>query len=37
MKNVDIDKMDDLRDQMLEMKMDSDMMNEMMSRNYEID
>jgi len=37
MKSIDIDKMDDLHDEMLDMKMQSDMMNEMLARNYDMD
>jgi hypothetical protein len=37
MKDIDIDKMDELHDEMLEMKMDSDLMNQMLTRNYEMD
>ncbi len=34
---LDIDKMEDLQDQMMEMKMESNYMNEIMSRNYDMD
>lgn len=37
MKNVNLDKMDEMRDQMMEMKFQSDYMNEMMNRNYDMD
>ena len=37
MKKVDIDKMLDVQDEMLDMKMQTDMMNEMMNRNYDVD
>ena len=37
MKSVDIDKMMDIQDEMLDMKMQSDMMNEMLGRNYDCD
>ena len=37
MKNFNIDKMDDLKDQMLDMKFEADYMNEMMNRNYDMD
>lgn len=37
MKNVNLDKMDEMRDQMREMKFESDYMNEMMNRNYDMD
>jgi hypothetical protein len=37
MKDIDIDKMDDLRDEMLERKMNSDLMNQMFTRNYDTD
>lgn len=34
---MDIDKLDELQDQMLEMKMQSDLLNQMMARNYDMD
>ena len=37
MKKVDIDKMLDVQDEMLDIKMQTDMMNEMMNRNYDVD
>lgn len=37
MKNVNLDKMDEMREQMMEMKFESDYMNEMMNRNYDMD
>ena len=37
MEKLDIDKMEDLRDEMLDMKIESDYVNEMMNRNYDID
>lgn len=37
MKQMDIDKLDELQDQMLEMKMQSDLLNQMMARNYDMD
>ena len=37
MKSVDVDKMMDIQDEMLDMKMQSDMMNEMLGRNYDMD
>jgi hypothetical protein len=37
MKDIDIDKMDDLHDEMLDLKMQGDLMNEMMNRNYDMD
>ena len=37
MKKVDIDKMMDVQDEMLDMKIQTDMMNEMMNRNYDVD
>lgn len=37
MKNVNLDKMDEMREQMMEMKFQSDYMNEMMNRNYDMD
>jgi charged multivesicular body protein 5 len=37
MKTVNVDKMDELRDKMMEMKFESDYMNEMMNRNYDMD
>lgn len=37
MKGLDLDKLDDLRDQMDDMKYESDYMNEMLNRDYEID
>jgi hypothetical protein len=36
MKDIDLDKIDDLHDEMLDMKMDSDLMNQMMNRNYDM-
>lgn len=36
-KNVDLDKMEDMRDEMLDIKMQSDMMNDIMNRNYDMD
>ena len=37
MKDLDIDKLDDLRDEMDEMKYESDYMNEMLNRDYDCD
>lgn len=37
MAHYDEDKMADLQDQMLDMKFESEYMNEMMNRNYEVD
>ncbi len=37
MGELDIDKLDDLRDQMDEMKYESDYMNEMLNRDYSCD
>lgn len=37
MKEMDIDKLDDIRDEMDEMKYDSEYMNEMLNRNYDCD
>ena len=37
MKKVDLDKMMDVQDEMLDMKIQTDMMNEMMNRNYDVD
>ena len=37
MEKMDIDKMEDLHDEMLDMKFEADYMNEMMNRNYDID
>lgn len=37
MKNLDLDKLDDIRDQMNDMKYESDYMNEMLNRDYDID
>ena len=37
MGDLDFDKLDDLRDQMDEMKYESDYMNEMLNRDYECD
>lgn len=37
MQNFDIDKMEELRDQMLDMKIESDYMNQMMNQNYDLD
>ena len=34
---MDIDKLDELQDQMLEMKMQSGLLNQMMARNYDMD
>ena len=37
MGTLDIDKLDDLRDEMDELKYESDYMNELLNRDYEID
>ena len=37
MKNLDLDRLDDIRDQMMDMKYESDYMNEMLNRDYDID
>lgn len=37
MKNLDLDKLDDIRDRMADMKYESDYMNEMLNRDYDID
>ena len=37
MNKVDYDKIDDLRDQMLDMKFEANYMNEMLNRNYDVD
>ena len=37
MGDLDFDKLDDLRDEMDEMKYESDYMNEMLNRDYECD
>ena len=37
MKDLDIDKLDDLRDEMDELKYESDYMNEMLNRDYNVD
>lgn len=37
MGGLDIDKMDDLRDEMDELKYESDYMNELLNRDYELD
>lgn len=37
MVDLDIDKLDDLRDEMDELKYESDYMNEMLNRNYDCD
>jgi len=37
MKDMDIDKLDDLRDEMDELKYESDYMNEMLNRDYNCD
>ena len=37
MKQLDIDKLDELQDEMLDMKMQSDLLNQMMARNYDMD
>lgn len=37
MGDLDIDKLDDLRDEMEELKYESDYMNEMLNRDYDID
>lgn len=37
MKNLDLDKLDDIREQMMDMKYESDYMNEMLNRDYDID
>lgn len=37
MNGLDIDKLDDLRDEMDDLKYESDYMNDMLNRDYEID
>ena len=37
MGGLDMDKMDDIRDQMDELKYESDYMNELLNRDYELD
>lgn len=37
MGGLDIDKLDDLRDEMDDLKYESDYMNEMLNRDYDID
>lgn len=37
MDGMDIDKLDDIRDEMDELKYESDYMNEMLNRNYDCD
>ena len=37
MKDLDIDKLDDLRDEMDDLKYESDYMNEMLNRDYNVD
>ena len=37
MGGLDMDKMDDLRDEMDELKYESDYMNELLNRDYELD
>ena len=37
MKDIDIDKMEDLKDEMLDLKMEGDLMNQMLTRNYDMD
>lgn len=37
MGGLDIDKLDDLRDEMDELKYESDYMNELLNRDYELD
>ena len=37
MEKVDIDKMMDIQDQMMDMKFETQYMNEMMNRNYDLD
>ena len=37
MQTVNVDKMQDLQDQMLDMKFQANYMNEIMSRNYDVD
>ena len=37
MGDLDIDKLDDIRDQMDDLKYESDYMNEMLNRDYELD
>lgn len=37
MGNLDFDKLDDIRDQMADLKYESDYMNEMLNRDYDID
>lgn len=37
MKDIDLDKIDDIKDEMLDLKMQGDLMNEMLNRNYDMD
>ena len=37
MKDLDLDKLDDIRDQMDDLKYESDYMNEMLNRDYDCD
>jgi charged multivesicular body protein 5 len=37
MKNVDIDKLEDMQNDMLDMKIETEYMNEIMNRNYDVD
>lgn len=37
MQDLDIDKLDDIRDEMDELKYESDYMNEMLNRDYDVD
>lgn len=37
MTDLDIDKLDDLRDEMDDLKYESDYMNELLNRDYELD
>jgi charged multivesicular body protein 5 len=37
MNDLDVDKLDDLRDEMDELKYESDYMNEMLNRDYDVD
>lgn len=37
MKDIDIDKMEELKDEMLDLKMEGDLMNQMLTRNYDMD
>lgn len=37
MDGMDIDKLDDIRDEMDDLKYESDYMNEMLNRNYDVD